>query len=388
MKKRIIATMLSVAVLMSMFPVAAAAAVPIQNNTGLLNIIGEQDVADSIIAVEVPTTLDFTLAPFAGAAQVAQEFQIVNRSNVPVMTNFYLTAQVPDYVQILTLAEGHTDGDFAPLDPASQSRILTLALNTAAEIGGVAPDVASGFHTTTDVTFASAAAFTPATNTAAAASASAVSEFSAAAASGVTRGSAQMGFALEAANFADDVATAASTLAAGNAGVAAFRLFGTMNSFAPWQAGDVEVFGTLWLTPVNPAALLAEAPLQPTNIVEHRRIDPGAMPAQPTPLLGFHGGGATEGVVIRSATHATVHLPATGSAAINIPFVGAAGRDIFLWVGTTDFTTGVTVNATQITMDTVAANAWRNLSGVTSMDADFWVYTPTGLVRHVITFTW
>lgn len=404
--KKFFAFALTFALVMNLLTATVSASDPttVRPTAGFQYIEGIGEVPDVIVDVELYTDLAFYLNPFQSPA-ITRDFTIINRTaNTSVLAAYYLRAVVADGVQLQNIAAANTNENFAPLDLIATGRLLTLAIDT----GSISALIPTGANATAAPTFADGfdaeityegdqygvevtnAMPAPAAATglpADAGAAARVIEFTAAAETGTTEGQARVGFALRGATDVDATATPVTgTLAAANAGVAAFSLAGFANSNAPWQTGDVEILGTLWLTPINDGAFGTGAPLAGLT-ANVNRIPDANVPDLPAPTLGFHNATAP-GHFIRTAQAMTIDLTVDNAGSIVIPFVGATAGNFHIFYGATDFTGDATASSTAITIPTAAADAWRGLPGPTHTATIHIADGAGGFIPHALTFTY
>jgi len=278
MKKRIAALALAgVMMLSTALPVFASQVV------GPRNIIGEGGVHTPTVEVVIPTHLNFNLDPFAisgGADQVSQvveaTFDMINNTiDTPVSALFFLDVEVEDDVTLTATTPTNN------LSFTNRNKEIRFGIVPATTIDEA------------DETELEDAAF----------AADTVALFAGALANAVwfdaDDENAAIGFVMDAATplipeVPADPGPAApevpAALAAGGRGLASFMFAAEMTAFGDWQAGDVNVSGVLWLTPVHTdmvytgGVLVASARINGWNRVPQTQIDaidpvPGVPPA-------------------------------------------------------------------------------------------------------------
>lgn len=121
----------------------------------------------------------------------------------------------------------------------------------------------------------------------------------------------------------------------GDGSLASFVFYAGMNTFAPWEVGDVSVEAVLWLTPLHRDQVTetGPGPLYTSETLGHNKFPYEQVPNRladaeiPPNFVGFHNlhrAGAPAGFAVTTATTATLDITnagATGSTIV-IPIAG------------------------------------------------------------------
>lgn len=219
-------------ILVALYDPSAPGGPTVATQGGAISGVGA--VVNVPLNVVVPTNLNFALDPLqftGGSAQLSQvqsvDYRMANRSAVPVLVGFDLTA---------TAAAGVALVD----SPNALDHGLNVTAR-AAHFGMIgATSVTSG-----PPTFADPSEGTMVYNRA---TDGTQVFFGPAAATGATTSDARIEFLLGAAT-----GEPPATLAASNRGVASFQFYAELNTYATWAANDISVAGNFTLTGINAA---------------------------------------------------------------------------------------------------------------------------------------
>lgn len=158
-----------------------------------------------------------------------------------------------------------------------------------------------------------------------------------------------------------------------NGSLASFVFYAGMNTFAPWQNGDVDVEAVLWLTPLHRDQVAdTPGPLYTSQTLGHNKfpeeqVPDRLLPAEiPAEFVGFHRlAGSAPGFSIQSATEATLNVAGTAGT-LFVPFVGAttANTVVRAHTGAVIAATNYTVTASGITFTLDRSNILREHAGV------------------------
>jgi hypothetical protein len=236
---------------------------------------GSSTVRQPLVSVVVPTNLDFQLNPYKAGGSTSQvsdiNFELINKSDVPVIVEYWLNAIGAEDVSIETANTniGNT------LDQTDKTAIFGVIATTA--LGGT--PTAFG-----DTTFNAAQTVDyDATKSGTTVIAD------------VDTGKLKTGFLLGSATGAP-----LDTLAAGNTGLGAFKFYAELETYANWQDGDITVNGVYKLQPY----VLTEA-----SIADELDNTQGALQEAPG---GAAGTGADSFNMIKSSVIADRNEPKYG----------------------------------------------------------------------------
>lgn len=432
MRKTITALALSAAMLIgSVGSVMASSTDPtVPTPGGSHGIGGDGTMANVVLNVEVPTMLDFTINPFRMGMQATDIGQITNTpfpvvNHTPLLnvaTVFYLYANVADNVEIVPPATAAVAGWAS--DWNINTRQVALVLQSATDITGTAPAFAA-FNGNAQTAFGDRAAG-PVSATAPLSQSQIGFALAPAAEDGFrdatvadcigstcpetdacdywysqNGGPAGPPYTIDDCLSQNCAATSACpwydtdtngatgniTVSAGPIadGTAYFMLNAYMRTFAPWQDGDINLEGVLWLTPLHPDTVnFSNAAHADPN--GHRMVLNSHLPTNRQAIVqvsqGFpiNTGGATTapGFTRVSTTEANLNVGLT-TGAIFIPFIDAAGAVVRNSSGGAITTADWTIGATGITFNVSRSNTIRGMAG------DYYTITVNGVV-HTINF--
>jgi hypothetical protein len=346
MNKKIIAVIIAVVLMVSVTVPALA------NEAAWRVIEGDGTVNNPELRVIVPTSLDFAFDPFkidGGESQVADvSFELINKSFAAVGAIFYLDAEF-DSAKVTMIARADQDDalNFSMADMTMRDKVLSMGV-----IG--AKTITPGATAFADLAFANDATVVYDSE-----EDGTLIEFD-------VDKQADIGFVLAAATRTPDA------LANNAEGLAAFQFFAEMNSYAPWQDGDVNVSGVLWLTALHPDTLVGDDAIEtvgrgiiPAEDTPERPADMSDLMAPPA--KGFFG--SAPGFARTSITAATLK-PDLTSGQIVIPFVGATTANTSVRfttsTGTAMNTADYSVTATGVTFSATRSNSIRGLTDPTT----------------------
>lgn len=286
---------------------------------------GDSDVDNIVFQVVVPTNLDFSIDPFelnetaTGQINVAADFGIINKTAADVKVWFDLTA-----TGNTTNSEGKAvpKEDFKFVDsPAKVFPDDDTVTNHDIFFAAIAATDVEGVVFTDETLAANAGEATYAKD----GDALAGSLIPFAADDTASEATASFGFALGKAT-ASDPEAAVDTLAASSDGVAAFKFYAQLNTYAGWDPEDIVITGTYKLTGIRnttygtypgtePGAADSKYNAYGLNLL---KLAPAALPT----TVGFIG---ADGV---TTTTTLTEIPAgmdiikgqTGQADVVIPF--------------------------------------------------------------------
>ena len=204
-------------------------------------ITGDSTVIDVPVNVVLPTNLDFALDPLgidSADNQISSpDFIMANQTLAPVKVEIEITANVVGETTLVDDPSVLARDD----DEVTAKNIFFAAMG--------ATDVSAGsiYTIAEDVVAPTAIATAPGiydySETATRAVFDPVGD-------GKTSGSAVIGFVLDRA-VASATEGAIQSMAADDKGVAMFRFYGELNTYADWQDGDIDVEATINLTPLR-----------------------------------------------------------------------------------------------------------------------------------------
>jgi hypothetical protein len=201
-------------------------------------ITGTTTLTDVPLNVVLPLNLNFAIDrfEFGGNGQInSAGYSMVNRTGIAVEVAFLLTATLG--TGVTTRADSTVAaGTFNPDDRSLNTKVLYLSALSAASVDNTDPVLAfdtprGGTYTYTAATTAAHAGF---------------------AADTATPVVSNIAFVLGAATDGGTSGGPINTLAATNAGVAAFRFHGVLNTYASWAANDITITGAYTITPLTP----------------------------------------------------------------------------------------------------------------------------------------
>lgn len=273
MKRKMVTTLMAVTLCTTMFGSTALATFNGElgesnlGDTGV-TVEGDSGVENPTYKIVVPTTLNFAVDPFEqkGQSQIySKDFYMVNKSNVPVQLDCAVTLEAATGVTIKDKAEDVTETNNDKLlymeaeipsdvtetnaDPAAYNPALVTDGTDAYETGKAPASATTAVEDMVDTTDAKGT-------------------YSSSKKIGLGTTEKKLSFALEKATYkdyftADDKSTTAKqyqAVAASEAGSAAFRFSGKVNTKATWSASAVTAkvkYTFNGLTGTNYAALVA-----------------------------------------------------------------------------------------------------------------------------------
>jgi hypothetical protein len=234
MKKKLFAILLSALLVTVSFPTMSFAADPSGAQTGG-SVTGDSNVSTVALNVIVPTSLPFSLDPLeldsTNGSQVKDvTYFIANKTLAPVKVSFNLTATLT--------------ADVALVADKSQLKKDDLSSDVPKDIyfGFLGANSISEGTTFTDVVAGSTATFVDTDK-------DTLVPFSASSARGADDGAGTISFALASAKAT--VPGTADAMADNGKGSAAFQFYGELNTYANWQASDIQVTGAFTLIPLR-----------------------------------------------------------------------------------------------------------------------------------------
>lgn len=251
------------------FPVSVFAGTADEGTIG-----GDSNVIDVTLNVLLPTNLDFALDPLGLGSQDNQvspaDYFFVNMTFAPVKVALDITATASGGAVLVSSPD-----TLEPDNPAVTDKEIYFAALGAGGVSGEAISV-----TTTSAVITSSSGIYDYTSSAATRVAFTPS-------SGGATGSAVIGFALGAATESSTTPDAIEALATSNGGVAVFQFFGSLNTYADWQANDLTVSGAYTLTPLRTTTYSDYTGEFVAGSLNQIEMTPAA-PAEPDPV-GFIG---------------------------------------------------------------------------------------------------
>ncbi len=247
-KSKVIVAFVMTLLLIATSPIAAFAETQSQASG---TIPGNSEVEDVILNIVLPTSFNFALDPLGlnatGDNQIsAQDYFFVNQTIAPVKVSLDITATTSNGAVLIANPSGldkdNTSANdkklyFGALGANELTGTAITTTDTAITYGGIfgGENPPEAVYTTETAVADTLSAFTPG--------------------AGGATGSALIAFALQK---ADKSTTSTSEgaidgLAAGDLGVAAFRFYSELNTYADWKANDVTVSVAYTLTPLRTA---------------------------------------------------------------------------------------------------------------------------------------
>lgn len=280
--------------LLATFPTAVFADTPTSGT-----ITGDSTVDNVIVEVILPTSLDFALDPLGldttGDNQIAtQDFFFVNQTFAPVKVSVDITAETSGGAVLVATTGGLSLDDTSVTDKELYFGALGATGLTGASI------------TTTTAGVSYSAIFGSTTGPAASyATVSAVADtlVTLTPSSDGTTGAAVLSFALDKAVESSTTPGSIESLAAADAGVAAFQFYSQLNTYAEWEDNDISVSGTYTLIPLRDTTYSGYDYIDGSlNQLVPEVVTP---PTPPTPyggITGFIVGTDTTGTTIAAIT--------------------------------------------------------------------------------------
>ena len=354
--------------LLTSFPVFAETA-----SSG--DIVGDSDVADLVLNVVVPTTINFALDPLGlattGDNQISnQSYFFLNQTFAPVKVSLDITAVTSGDAVLVSSPGGLSKDDTSVTDKKLFFGALGATSMTGAALSIYALDPDTTYVELFGSTTGPAADYTDVTSDAAT-----LVKFTPN--SNGSTGSAVIAFALAKAVESTTTPDAIDSLAADDKGVAAFQFYAELNTYASWQANDLKVTGTYTLTPLRGATY--------TDYVANDVISGGlnqldtTPPAPPAPstysITVENDGNGTASADLSTATPgATVTLTATPS----------SGYQFGSWASTPS---SLTITTNTFTMPSENVTVKANFAALTGPYFTEGTAQPSESPANTLTFT-